>query len=101
MIKLGDIYTMPIGGGQATRISGGPAYEFQPRFSPDGSRVIATSAFAEPAMLDTRSGRLVIPCNACDVRGQRWAFAAYSDDHGQTWQQTCSWKPPSGIHWPH
>jgi imidazolonepropionase-like amidohydrolase/Tol biopolymer transport system component len=36
---LGDIYTMPIGGGVATRILGGQAFEMQPRFSPDGSRI--------------------------------------------------------------
>ena len=40
---LGDIYTMPISGGRATRISGGPAFEFQPRFSPDGSRIAFVS----------------------------------------------------------
>ncbi|HSM61282.1 MAG TPA: hypothetical protein VK849_10815, partial [Longimicrobiales bacterium] len=40
---LGDIYTMPIAGGSATRISGGPAFEFQPRFSPDGSRIAFVS----------------------------------------------------------
>lgn len=40
---LGDIYTMPIGGGAATRISGGPAFEFHPRFSPDGSRIAFVS----------------------------------------------------------
>ena len=36
---LGDIYTMPIGGGRATNISSGMAWEMQPRFSPDGSRI--------------------------------------------------------------
>jgi imidazolonepropionase-like amidohydrolase/Tol biopolymer transport system component len=40
---MGDIYTVPIEGGRATRISGGPAYEFQPRFSPSGSRVAFVS----------------------------------------------------------
>lgn len=40
---LGDIYTMPIAGGRATRISGGPAFEFQPRFSPDGARIAFVS----------------------------------------------------------
>ncbi len=40
---LGDIYTMPIGGGQATRILGGIAWEMQPRFSPDGEWIAFTS----------------------------------------------------------
>jgi imidazolonepropionase-like amidohydrolase/Tol biopolymer transport system component len=40
---LGDIYTMPIDGGTATRIAGGPAFEMQPRFSPDGSRIAFSS----------------------------------------------------------
>jgi hypothetical protein len=33
---LGDIYTMPISGGNATCIRSGLAWEVQPRFSPDG-----------------------------------------------------------------
>jgi len=42
---LGDIYTMPMGGGTAaaTRIAGGLAFEMQPRFSPDGKRIAFTS----------------------------------------------------------
>ncbi len=40
---LGDIYTMPIAGGEATCITGGPAYDVQPRFSPDGSKISFTS----------------------------------------------------------
>src|SRR5262249_51634786 len=40
---LGDIYTMPITGGAATRITSGPAWDFQPRFSPDGKRIAFTS----------------------------------------------------------
>ncbi len=40
---LGDIYTMPIGGGDATLIRGGAAYETMPRFSPDGQRIAFTS----------------------------------------------------------
>jgi imidazolonepropionase-like amidohydrolase/Tol biopolymer transport system component len=40
---LGDIYVMPAGGGQATLLLGGPAYETQPRFSPDGTRIAFTS----------------------------------------------------------
>lgn len=36
---LGDLYVMPIegtGGKPATRITEGPAFDMQPRFSPDG-----------------------------------------------------------------
>jgi imidazolonepropionase-like amidohydrolase/Tol biopolymer transport system component len=40
---LGDIYTLPIGGGRATRISAGLPYEAQPRFSPDGRQIAFTS----------------------------------------------------------
>ena len=40
---LGDIYTMPVSGGPATAIASGLAWEFQPRFSPDGSRIAFTS----------------------------------------------------------
>ena len=40
---LGDIYTMPITGGNATCIRQGLAWEVQPRFSPDGSKISFTS----------------------------------------------------------
>jgi imidazolonepropionase-like amidohydrolase/Tol biopolymer transport system component len=40
---LGDIYTMPISGGTAKAVSKGMAWEIQPRFSPDGSRIAFTS----------------------------------------------------------
>jgi imidazolonepropionase-like amidohydrolase/Tol biopolymer transport system component len=36
---LGDIYAMPIEGGTATRITSGPAFDMQPRFSPDGKLI--------------------------------------------------------------
>src|SRR5216683_6641712 len=32
---LGDLYTLPIDGGTATRIIGGMSFESQPKFSPD------------------------------------------------------------------
>lgn len=40
---LGDIYTLPIGGGAATRIAAGLPFEMQPKFSPDGTRIAFTS----------------------------------------------------------
>src|SRR5438309_1028196 len=35
---LGDLYTMPITGGQAARITSGQAFDAMPRFSPDGKQ---------------------------------------------------------------
>ncbi|HVL68761.1 MAG TPA: amidohydrolase family protein [Vicinamibacterales bacterium] len=43
---LGDIYLMPLEGSgsrPATKIAGGPAFDMQPRFSPDGRRIAFTS----------------------------------------------------------
>ena len=40
---MGDIYIMPITGGSATLLRGGPAFEVQPRFSPDGTHISYTS----------------------------------------------------------
>ncbi len=40
---LGDIYSMPVEGGKAKCIHSGLAMEVQPRFSPDGERILFTS----------------------------------------------------------
>ena len=40
---LGDLYTMPVAGGTAARISSGPAFDSQPRWSPDGKRIVFLS----------------------------------------------------------
>ncbi len=40
---LGDIYTIPMGGGEARPIASGMAWEIQPRFSPDGAKLAFTS----------------------------------------------------------
>lgn len=40
---LGDIYTLPVEGGQATCIRSGIAMEVQPSFSPDGKKILFTS----------------------------------------------------------
>lgn len=40
---LGDLYTLPIGGGDAKAIQSGVAWDMQPRFSRDGTRIVFTS----------------------------------------------------------
>jgi Tol biopolymer transport system component len=40
---LGDVYTVPIGGGAARQVTRGMAFDAQPRFSPDGSKVLFIS----------------------------------------------------------
>jgi Tol biopolymer transport system component len=40
---LGDLYTMPMEGGKATRITSGLAYDAQPRYSPDGGKIVFVS----------------------------------------------------------
>lgn len=40
---LGDIYTIPIGGGEAKAITSGVAWDMQPRYSPNGKWIAFTS----------------------------------------------------------
>jgi len=40
---LGDLYVIPIGGGEARAISTGHAWDMQPRYSPDGQEIAFTS----------------------------------------------------------
>jgi len=40
---LGDLYTLPVEGGAATRITSGQAYDMQPRYSADGTHIVFVS----------------------------------------------------------
>ena len=75
---LGDLYTLPIDGGTATRIVGGLSFESQPRFSPDGKHI---------AFLSDRTGRREPVDGRCgwkqsESSEQGWPHARPSADHG-------------------
>lgn len=59
---LGDLYTVPAGGGRATPLRTGAAWEIEPRFSPDGARLLFTS---------DRSGVDTVWLSAADGSGAR------------------------------
>ena len=40
---LGDLFAVPLAGGDATQLTSGMAFDAQPRFSPDGSRIVYVS----------------------------------------------------------
>ncbi len=40
---LGDLYTLPIGGGKATRFTSGTRWDATPRYSPDGKLILFAS----------------------------------------------------------
>ena len=40
---LGDVYSVPIGGGEARALTTGVSWDMQPRYSPDGKRIAFTS----------------------------------------------------------
>lgn len=40
---LGDLWTLPLSGGEATRLTSGSAWDSEPRFSPDGTRIAYVS----------------------------------------------------------
>lgn len=40
---LGDVWTLPLTGGRAVRLTSGAAWDSEPRFSPDGTRIAYVS----------------------------------------------------------
>ena len=40
---MGDIYTVPVTGGEATAVTKGISFDTHPRYSPDGKRLLFTS----------------------------------------------------------
>jgi len=71
---LGDIYTLPIAGGSATRITSGSGFDGQPRFSPDGKSIVFVSdrSGSENLWLVDPNGQHVRPL----TRGPNNAFVS-------------------------
>jgi len=75
---MGDLYLLPVGGGEATRITSGPAYDAQPRFAPDGKSI----AFASDrggienlwvCDLDGKNARAISSEKDSTVNGPAWS----------------------------
>jgi Tol biopolymer transport system component len=67
---LDDLYTLPSTGGKATRIASGLALDTQPRFSPDGKRLVFVSdrSGSENLWL-LEVGRTIVDTTAADSTG--------------------------------
>jgi cyclophilin family peptidyl-prolyl cis-trans isomerase len=75
----GDIWVVPVAGGEARALTAGPAYYFEPRWSPDGRWIafardldgnldvgVVAAAGGDPVMLTTDAGVDVQPSWAAD-----------------------------------
>ncbi|HJQ25733.1 MAG TPA: amidohydrolase family protein [Blastocatellia bacterium] len=116
---LGDIYTVAGAGGEARRIVGGISFDSQPKFSPDGSKVVFLSdrsgaenvwvadadganpkaitkgrnqSFASPAW--TADGQYIIVSRASDAIGT-YAIWIYNKDGGAGMQVGPPDPPPT------
>ncbi|MFN0177880.1 MAG: amidohydrolase family protein [Gemmatimonadales bacterium] len=76
---LGDLYTLPITGGRATRITTGMGFDAQPRFSPDGKRLTFIS--------DRSGGDNIYVANADGSGIRRITYG----NHG--WHVSPEWMP--------
>jgi dipeptidyl aminopeptidase/acylaminoacyl peptidase len=96
---LGDIYSVPIEGGEATALTDGIEWNYQPRFSPDGSRI----AFVSHTMIN---GRLYeaesMDQVAPDAAPRRPLF--FEREGGDAWSASAAetyQRKANTLHWKH
>ena len=77
---LGDIYSMPINGGDAKRITKGMAYDSHPRFSPDGNSIVYTSDKSGNVNVWTRDLETNDSLQITKGKDNQTAFADWSKD---------------------
>lgn len=75
---LGDLYTIPISGGDATQITEGMQFDSQPRFSPDGKKVVYISDESGGENLwyydfDSKEKTQVTKGNATEYQSPEWS----------------------------
>ena len=77
---LGDIYSIPINGGEAKRITKGMAYDSHPRFSPDGNSIVYTSDKSGNVNVWTRDLETNDSLQITKGKDNQTAFADWSKD---------------------
>ncbi|MDA1194224.1 MAG: amidohydrolase family protein [Planctomycetota bacterium] len=80
---LGDLYTVPLAGGAATRLTSGLAYDIQPRYSPDGAHILFTS--------DRAGGDNVWVMNADGTKPRALTKESYRLFNNAVWHPTGRW----------
>src|SRR5439155_4280063 len=92
---LGDLYTLPIGGGEAKQITSGMAFDSQPSVSPDAKRIAFIS--------DREGSENLWICKLDGTEPKQLSKDAQGDFESPSWTPDgefvlVSRKPPTGLH---